>query len=73
MCPKCKISKQPLVKTTFFCEFLNNRATVTQIYEILINSYKAKENNHVREKIRQVLNSNSNFYKTGEIWSLCIE
>lgn len=65
------ITWRDLIQATI--EFLNNRATVTQIYEILINSYKAKENNHVREKIRQVLNSNSNFYKTGEIWSLCIE
>ena len=31
---------------------------------------KAKNNNHVREKIRQTLNENSNFYKEKEYWCL---
>ncbi len=66
-----KITWRDLIQATL--EFLNNRASIEQIYNILKESKKAKNNNFVREKIRQTLNSNSNFIKKGEIWSLCIE
>ena len=64
------ITWRDLIQATL--EFLNNKATVDDIYEILSKSKKAKNNNHVREKIRQVLNSNSNFIKEGKKWCLCI-
>lgn len=51
-------------------EFLNNKATVDDIYEILRKSKKAKNNHHVREKIRQILNKSTNFYKEKEYWYL---
>ena len=54
-------------------EFFNNKASVEQIYNILKESKKAQNNNFVREKIRQTLNSNSNFKKNGDVWYLCIE
>lgn len=54
-------------------EYLNNKATVEQIYNILKKSNKAKNNNYVREKIRQTLNNNSNFIKKDNEWCLCIE
>ena len=46
---------------------------IEEIYNILKESKKAKNNNYVREKIRQTLNNNDNFVKLGTIWSLCIE
>lgn len=60
------ISWRDLIQATI--QFLNNNATVDQIYEILKKSKKATNNNYVREKIRQVLNSNTNFIKTKEYW-----
>ena len=64
------ITWRDLIQATL--EFLNNKATVDDIYEILSKSKKAKNNHHVREKIRQILNSNSNFIKEGNKWCLCI-
>ncbi len=66
-----EITWRDLVQATL--EFLNNKASTEQIYNILKESKKAKNNNHIREKIRQTLNNNSNFIKTGEVWSLCLE
>lgn len=66
-----KITWRDLIQATI--EFLNNKASIEQIYNILKESKKAESNNHVREKIRQTLNNNSNFIKKGEVWSLCIE
>lgn len=54
-------------------EYLKNKATISEIYNILKESKKAKNNNFVREKIRQTLNTNDNFVKIGEMWSLSIE
>ena len=54
-------------------ENLNGKATIEQIYIILKKSKKAQTNNFVREKIRQVLNTNKNFIKSGEIWTLNIK
>ena len=45
----------------------------TSYNRILKESKKAKNNNYVREKIRQTLNNNDNFVKSDTIWSLCIE
>lgn len=66
-----KITWRDLIQATL--EFLNNKASIEQIYNILKESKKAENNNHVREKIRQTLNNSSNFIKIGEAWSLCIE
>lgn len=66
-----KITWRDLIQATL--EFLNNKASIEQIYNILKKSKKAENNNYVREKIRQTLNNNSNFIKEGEVWSLCIE
>ena len=41
--------------------YLKNQAFVDEIYIILIKSKKAENNNHIREKIRQTLNTNPNF------------
>lgn len=65
------ITWRDLIQATL--EFLNNKATVDDIYEILSKSKKAKNNHHVREKIRQILNNNNNFIKEGNKWRLCIE
>lgn len=65
-----KITWRDLIQATL--EFLNNRASIEQIYNILKESKKAENNNFIREKIRQTLNSNSNFIKVGEVWSLNI-
>lgn len=62
------ITWRDLVQATI--EFFNNKPSVDDIYNILIKSKKAKNNNHVREKIRQTLNENSNFYKEKEYWCL---
>lgn len=53
-------------------EYLKNEATVDQIYNILKESKKAKNNKYIREKIRQTLNTNKNFKKEGNIWILSI-
>ena len=66
-----KITWRDLIQATI--EFLNNKASIEEIYNILKESKKAKNNNYVREKIRQTLNNNDNFVKSGTIWSLCIE
>ncbi len=65
-----KITWRDLIQATL--EFLNNKASIEQIYNILKESKKAENNNFVREKIRQTLNNNSNFIKTGEVWILNI-
>lgn len=62
------ITWRDLIQATI--EFFNNKASVDDIYNILIKSKKAKNNNHVREKIRQTLNENTNFYKKQEYWCL---
>ena len=62
------ITWRDLIQATI--EFFNNKASVDEIYNILIKSKKAKNNNHVREKIRQTLNENANFYKEQEYWYL---
>lgn len=66
-----KITWRDLIQATL--EFLNNSASIEQIYNILKESKKAENNNFVREKIRQTLNNNNNFIKVGEVWSLCVE
>lgn len=59
-----------LVQATI--EYYKGKATTDQIYEFLKKSKKAKNNNFIREKIRQVLNTNSNFYKLDNTWCLSI-
>lgn len=54
-------------------ESLNGKATIEQLYSILKYSKKAKNNNFVREKIRQTLNKSENFKKNDNEWTLCIE
>lgn len=66
-----QITWRDIIQATI--EFLNNKATVDEIYNILIKSRKAQNNNHVREKIRQTLNNNTNFVKLDNLWSLNIE
>lgn len=66
-----EITWRDLIQATL--EFLNNKASVEQIYNILKESKKAQNNKFVREKIRQTLNKNKNFIKNGDIWCLCIE
>ena len=65
------ITWRDLIQATL--EYLKNRATIDDIYNILEKSKKAQNNNHVREKIRQTLNNNSNFKKINNEWILCIE
>ena len=65
------ITWRDLIQATL--EYLNNQATVTQIYNILVKSKKAKNNKHIREKIRQTLNNNSNFKKVNNEWILEIK
>lgn len=60
------ITWRDLIQATL--EFFNNKASVDDIYNILIKSKKANNNNHIREKIRQTLNENANFYKEKEYW-----
>lgn len=62
------ITWRALIQATL--EFLNNKASVDDIYNILSKSKKAKNNKHIREKIRQTLNSNTDFYKKEEFWCL---
>ena len=64
------ITWRDLVQATI--QFLNIKATVDEIYNILIKSKKAQNNKYVREKIRQTLNNNSNFKKVENKWILCI-
>lgn len=65
------ITWRDLIQATL--QYLQNRATIDDIYNILIKSKKAKDNHYVREKIRQVLNTNSNFKKLEDTWTLCLE
>lgn len=65
-----KITWRDLIQATL--EFLNNKASIEQIYNILKESKKAENNNFVREKIRQTLNNSNNFIKIGKVWSLNI-
>lgn len=65
------ITWRDLIQATL--QYLQNRATIDDIYNILIKSKKAKDNHYVRAKIRQVLNTNSNFKKIEDIWTLCLE
>lgn len=62
------ITWRDLIQATI--EYFNNKATVDEIYEVLSKAKKAENNNHIREKIRQVLNSNNNFNKVNNYWIL---
>lgn len=62
------ITWRDLIQATL--EYLKNKATIDEIYNILVKSKKAKSNNYVREKIRQTLNNNSNFTKVNNEWIL---
>ena len=64
------ITWRDLIQATI--QYLKNKASIDDIYNILVNSQKAKNNNHVREKIRQTLNNNPNFNKVENEWVLCI-
>ena len=64
------ITWRDLIQATI--QYLKNKASIDDIYNILVNSQKAKNNNHVREKIRQTLNNNPNFKKVENEWVLCI-
>ena len=65
------ITWRDLIQATL--QYLKNKATVDEIYNILIKSKKAQNNNYVREKIRQTLNNNSNFKKLDDKWILEIK
>lgn len=62
------ITWRDLIQATL--QYLENKATIDEIYNILINSKKAKNNHHIREKIRQTLNCNNNFKKIEDKWTL---
>lgn len=64
------ITWRDLIQATL--QYLKNKATIDEIYNILIKSKKAQNNNYIREKIRQVLNTNSNFKKIENMWELSI-
>lgn len=64
------ITWRDLIQATL--QYLKNKATIDDIYNILIKSKKAQNNNYLREKIRQVLNTNSNFRKVENMWELSI-
>ncbi len=65
------ITWRDLIQATL--QYLKNEATIDEIYNILVRSKKAENNNHVREKIRQTLNYNSNFKKVNSKWVLEIK
>lgn len=65
------ITWRDLIQATL--QYLKNKATTDEIYNILVKSQKAKNNHYVREKIRQVLNANSNFKKVENEWIFCLE
>lgn len=65
------ITWRDLIQATL--QYLKNEATIDEIYNILVRSKKAENNNHVREKIRQTLNNNSNFKKVNSKWVLEIK
>lgn len=60
-----RITWKDLIKATL--EY-KEKASIQEIYEYLYQSEKAKANQHVREKIRQVLNSYPDFQKQGDYW-----
>ncbi len=64
------ITWRDLIQATL--EFLKNKASIDEIYNILVKSKKAENNNHIREKIRQTLNNNPNFRKINNEWELCV-
>lgn len=59
------ITWKDLIKATL--EY-KEKASIQEIYEYLYQSEKAKANQHVRAKIRQVLNSYPDFQKQGDYW-----
>ena len=65
------ITWRDLIQATI--QYLQNKATTDEIYDILSKSKKAQNNSHVREKIRQVLNNSANFIKINNKWQLSIE
>lgn len=65
------ITWRDLIQATL--EYLKNKASIDDIYNILKKSKKAQNNNHVREKIRQTLNNNPNFIKNNDEWVLCVK
>jgi len=65
------ITWRDLIQATL--QYLKNKATIDEIYNILVKSKKAQNNNHIREKIRQTLNNNSNFKKVENEWLLCVD
>lgn len=65
------ITWRDLIQATI--QYLKNKATIDEIYNILEKSKKARNNNHVREKIRQTLNNNPNFKKVNNEWVLSVE
>ena len=65
------ITWRDLIQATM--EYLKCKATIDDIYNILAKSKKAQNNNHVREKIRQILNNHPNFKKIENAWVLRIE
>lgn len=65
------ITWRDLIQATL--QYLKNKATIDEIYNILVKSQKARNNHYVKEKIRQVLNANSNFKKIEDTWTLCLE
>ena len=65
------ITWRDLIQATI--EYLKDRATIDEIYNILIKSKKAQNNKYVREKIRQTLNNSTNFRKVKHVWILCIK
>lgn len=60
-----RITWKDLIKATL--EY-KEKASIQEIYEYLYPSEKAKANQHVRAKIRQVLNSYPDFQKQGDYW-----
>lgn len=58
-----------LIQSTI--QYLGRKATTSAIYEFLKDSEKAKTNNYVREKIRQVLNTKNVYYlNDNKVWQI---
>lgn len=64
-----RITWKDLIRATL--EY-KEKASIQEIYEYLYQSEKAKDNQHVRAKIRQVLNSYPDFQKKGDYWYMSI-
>lgn len=47
---------------------LGNQASNEEIYQMVVQSEKAKKNNHLKAKIRQTLNTNNEFIKVQNTW-----